>query len=611
MNRGGHGRGRFVQVELPKDKKLQRKVIKRIFQYIKKYPLQLTIVLLGLLFQSGVNIALPFVIKVVIDDYININTINLAAVGIIIGSMVLVTVVMAIGSLFSNLIMGLIASKVTRDIRKDTYEKLQKLPIKYYDQTAHGDIMSVLTNDIETINQAFYQVIPQLITSVITFIGAVILMLFTSVTLSIVALLMLPLVIFSIMFITTRAFKHFRKTQSTIGKLNGIVEENITGLKAVKLYNQELAMIDAFNDANESLRKATYKANLYSGMMMPIIRLLDNLLYAVIITVGAFIKIKGGNITVGEIQSMTNYSKMFVRPISNLAQIFNLLQAAVAGGYRVFKLIDEQDEYKDDINVDIESVKGDVEFRDVSFGYNENLVLKNINFKVKAGTSIAIVGPTGSGKTTIINLLTRFYEINQGEILIDGKNIQEFSKKSIRKNVGIVLQNTFLFKGTILENIGYARPDATYEEIVSAAKLAQVHDIIDRLPKKYDTIIKEGGHNFSHGERQLISIARTILANKSILVLDEATSSVDTRTESKIQQSIDMLKKGRTSFIIAHRLQTIRNADLIIVLKDGEILEAGNHEQLLANKNLYYQMHTLQVATNQNPFDIELTSDSV
>lgn len=602
MNRR-HGRG-FVDVKLPKEKHLQRKVIKRIWQYLKKYPFRLAIVIISILLQSGINLALPMVIKIAIDDYINIDEVNLAAVLIIFISVVIATVVMAICSYLSRIIMGIVASRVTKDIRKDAYSKLQNLPIKYYDQNAHGDIMSVMTNDIETINQAFYQVIPQLISSFVMFVGAIVLMFITNVNLTLVALGILPIAFLIIVLITSRAFKHFRTTQKSLGELNGILEEDIQGLKAVKLYNQEAEMISKFEKTNGELETATYKANVYSGMMMPIIRLIDNLLYAVIVTVGALLKIKSGIITVGEIQSMTNYSRMIIRPISNVAQVFNTLQAAIAGGYRVFKLIDTVDEYDNEAKVDLEDIKGEVEFKDVSFAYDTELILKNISFKIEPGKTVAIVGPTGSGKTTIINLLTRFYDIKQGSILIDGKDMKNFSKKSIRKQVGIVLQKTFLFKGTVLENIRYGKPEATFEEVVEAAKLAQVHEIIERLPKKYNTRIKEGGINFSHGERQLISIARTILANKKILVLDEATSSVDTRTESRIQTSIAALIKNKTSFIIAHRLQTIRQADLILVLKKGEIIEAGNHDELIKKDGLYAQMHNLQFTTLDNPFDM-------
>lgn len=603
MNRRGPGRG-FIDVKLPKDKKIKRQVIKRIWQYLRKYPWQLFIAIFSIIIQSALNLILPFAIKIAIDDYINVTDINFTAILIIFASLIVATILMAITAYFSRLIMGIVASKVTRDLRRDTYERLQNLPIRYYDQNAHGNIMSILTNDIDTINQAFHQVIPQIFSSIIMFIGALVLMFFTNITLTLVALGMLPISFFLIIFITTKAFKHFRTTQKSIGELSGILEEDITGLKAVKLYNQEEEMIKKFEKSNQELETASFRAQVYSGLMMPIIRLLDNLLYAILVTIGAIIKVNFGTITVGQIQAMTNYSRMVIRPISNVAQVYNLLQAAIAGGYRVFKLIDEEDEYSRSADVDLEDIEGEVEFKNVTFAYDKEPVLKNISFKVKPKTTVAIVGPTGSGKTTIINLLTRFYDIENGSILIDGKDIRNYSKKSIRKNVGIVLQNTFLFKGTIYENIKYAKPDATYEEVVEAAKLAQVHDIIERLPKKYNTMISEGGQNFSHGERQLISIARTILANKKILVLDEATSSVDTRTESNIQKSIKELVKDKTSFIIAHRLQTIRQADIILVLRNGEIIEAGSHSELLEKDGLYAQMYNLQFSTTQNPFDM-------
>jgi len=604
MNRRGPGR-HFIDVKLPQDKNVTKNVLKRIWKYLKKYPWLLLIAIFCIMMQSALNLVLPRLIKVAIDDYINVVEINFKAVLVIFASIILTTIWMVITAYFGKLIMGLISSKLTRDLRRDTFERLEKLPIKYYDQNLHGDIMSVLTNDIDTINQAFHQVIPQLFSSIITFVGALILMFFTNIPLTIVVIILLPLAFFTIIFITTKAFRHFKTTQKSLGEVSGILEEDIAGLKAVKLYNQEEKMIEKFEKANNELEKASFKAQVFSGLMMPIVRLLDNLLYAILVTIGAILKINyPTTISIGEIQAMTNYSRMVIRPISNISQVYNLLQAAIAGGYRVFKLIDEEDEYVNTKDIDSEDIQGEVEFKHVTFAYDKEIVLKDISFKVKPKMTVAIVGPTGSGKTTIINLLTRFYDINKGEILIDGKNIKEYSKKSIRKNVGIVLQNTFLFKGTILENIRYARPDATFEEVVEAAKLAQVHDIIERLPKKYETMISEGGLNFSHGERQLISIARTILANKKILVLDEATSSVDTRTESNIQKSIKELIKDKTSFIIAHRLQTIRQADLILVLKNGEIIESGSHDELLKKNGLYAQMYNLQFSTTQNPFDM-------
>ncbi|MGD9605341.1 MAG: ABC transporter ATP-binding protein [Bacilli bacterium] len=588
-------RSRFTIVDMPKDKHLQRKTIKRIWQYVKQYPWTLIIVGFIILFQAAFNLTLPYIIRIAIDDYINIETVDFMAVVIIFASVAVLTAFAAFGAWIQRILIAIAAGKVTKKIRIDAFSKLQKLSIKYYDQNAHGDIMSVITNDVETIYTAFSQVIPQLINAVIMIIGSITLMFFTSWQLTLVVIALFPLMLLSIAFITTRAFKHFKTQHIKLGEVNGIVKEDIDGLKVVKLYNQEKNMIDKFDNANNDLQIASYKAQVYSGMMMPIIRLLDNILYGVVVTAGAILKIKLGIISVGKIQSMTNYSKMFVRPISNIAQTYNMLQSAVAGGYRVFRLIDEPDEYVSDPLENLPNEHYDVRFENVNFGYEANRkVLNDINFQIASGKTIAIVGPTGGGKTTIINLLSRFYDANNGDIFIGNNNVKQFSKPSVRSKMGVVLQTTYLFKGTILDNIKYGKNDATFEEVEEAAKTAQVHDIIERLPRKYLTKVKEGGKNFSHGERQLIAIARAILGNPAIIVLDEATSSVDTRTESKIQKSIGFLVKNRTSFIIAHRLQTIKNADLILVVQEGRITEQGTHEQLINQHGLYYEMYSLQ-----------------
>ncbi len=588
-------RSRFTVVDMPKDKHLQRKTIKRIWNYLKGYPWTLVVVGLVIIFQSAFSLGLPYIIRIAIDDYINIDEVNFMAVVFIFASVALLTGFAAFGSWLQRVLIATAAGKVTKKIRTDAFSNLQKLSIKYYDQNAHGDIMSVITNDVETIYTALSQVVPQLINAVIMIVGSITLMFFTSWHLTLVVIALFPLMMVAIAFITTRAFKHFKTQYAKLGEVNGIVKEDIDGLKVVKLYNQEQNMIDKFSASNNDLQKASFKAQIFSGMMMPIIRLLDNILYGVVVAAGAILHIKLGIISVGKIQSMTNYAKMFVRPISNIAQTYNMLQSAVAGGYRVFKLIDEPDEYKNDPSKPLTNNKFDVAFQEVNFGYSkERQILKDIHFSIGSGKTIAIVGPTGGGKTTIINLLSRFYDPDSGTISIGGFNVQEHSKSSVRREMGVVLQTTYLFKGTILENIKYGKNDATFEEVVSAAKTAQVHDIIERLPKKYETKVKEGGRNFSHGERQLIAIARAILGNPSIIVLDEATSSVDTRTEMKIQKSIGFLVKNRTSFIIAHRLQTIKNADIILVVEDGKITEQGNHDQLIAQRGLYYEMYTLQ-----------------
>ena len=588
-------RSRFTVVDMPKDKHLQRKTIKRIWQYVKQYPWTLVIVGFVILLQAAFSLTLPYIVQVAIDDYINIATVDFMAVVFIFASVAVLTAITALGAWLQRILIASAAGKITKKIRTDAFGKLQKLSIKYYDTNAHGDIMSVITNDVETIFTALSQVIPQLINAVIMIIGSITLMFFTSWHLTLIVISLFPLMLLSVAFITTRAFKHFKMQHAKLGEVNGIVKEDIDGLKVVKLYNQEQTMIDKFSVSNDQLQVASFKAQIYSGMMMPIIRLLDNILYGVVVAAGAVLNIKLGVISVGKIQSMTNYSKMFVRPISNIAQTYNMLQSAVAGGYRVFKLMDEPDEYLNDAPASLPQEGFNVRFENVHFGYNPNQkVLNDINFEIASGKTIAIVGPTGGGKTTIINLLSRFYDPDAGSIFIGGNNVKNFSKPSVRSQMGVVLQTTYLFKGTILDNIKYGNKEATFEEVEEAARIAQVHDIIERLPRKYQTKVKEGGRNFSHGERQLIAIARAILGNPSIIVLDEATSSVDTRTESKIQKSIGFLVKNRTSFIIAHRLQTIKNADLILVVQEGKITEQGSHRELIAKRGLYYEMYSLQ-----------------
>ncbi|MDY0063597.1 MAG: ABC transporter ATP-binding protein [Bacilli bacterium] len=592
--RGGR-RFNFDKAKL--EKGAIKRVTKRIWQYLKKYPKALVMVVVSILLASAFQLGLPLVIRYVIDDYIKIEAINLMAVMIIALSIIVMSIVINIINYIQAYLMSVAASQCARDIRNDAYRQLVNLPISYFDEQTHGDIISKITNDVDAIFHALSQLVPQLVTAVITIIGSLVLMLLTSWQLSIITLIMIPLMALTTVFITKKGFKHFRTQQQKLGTINGIVNESIQGCKVVKLYNQEEIVIKKFNKASKELKKATFHGQLYTGLMMPMIRLFDNIVYGLLVTVGAVLMIRypSSLVSVGRIQAMTNYTKMSTRPINNLAQIYNVLQQAVAGGDRVFALIDEQREDEKDSR-DCSNLQGnEVCFSKVSFGYVPSVpVLKAIDFFAEANKAIAIVGPTGSGKTTIINLLMRYYDPKQGQITIAGKNIQSISRKSLRKEVGIVLQTTYLFKNTIFENVRYGKKDASLEEVIAACKLAQVHDIIERLPNQYQTLVKEGGTNFSHGERQLLSIARTILYNPKILVLDEATSSVDTRTETKIQTSMGILVKNRTSFIIAHRLQTVKKAHMILVIKDGEIIEQGNHQELLNQTGFYYELYTTQ-----------------
>lgn len=591
---------RIPRIIIPHRKVNQKEVILRIWKYMaQNNKIGLLTIGLAVIMYSTVNIINPLIIYYAIGKYINeVEIINMEAIFLIFLSLVILAVLGAVMSYTYQRLMAVVANKTTEKMRSDAFKKLQLLPIRYYDKNPHGIIMSTLTNDIEVVMMALIQSVPQFIISIVTVFGSGILMFLVSWRLALIPIAILPLMVFATVFIAKKSYKLFLSQQEKIAQLNGVTEETIGGLKVVKLYNQEQNVIDKFKVKNKELRNVGFKAQVLSGFAMPITNFINNLSYALIVGIGAYLNIQFGPLiaSVEQIQGVTTYSRQFIRPINNLTQLFNIISAAIAGADRVFELIDQESEYLIDSKAELTDVSGQVEFKDVYFGYDEGQeVLKDISFKADAGQMIAIVGPTGSGKTTIINLLNRYYDRLSGDILIDNKSIFDYSKQSLRRNVGVVLQQTYLFSGTILDNIKYGKPDATMEEVITASKLAQVHDIIERLPKGYHSKVKEGGSNFSHGERQLISIARTILSNPTILVLDEATSSVDTRTEINIQKSMEYLMKGRTSFVIAHRLKTIVNADIILVIKDGRIVERGNHQQLMSNpQGLYCELYTMQ-----------------
>ncbi|MBS4534997.1 ABC transporter ATP-binding protein [Clostridium sp. D2Q-14] len=567
--------------------------IMRIVGYLRKYRLGLFVVFLSTILGTLLNLAIPYAFSITIDEYI----LNIDYKGIVMMSIVIIALGVLAGlfSWLQSYIMASIAQKTVKDIRQDAFDKLQNLTLKYYDSNSSGDIMSRLTNDIELISSGLSQVVIQLITSVITIIGALVLMFVASPRLAIIAILFVPIMGIFTLFITRKTFKNFKAQQKHLALLNGIVEESIGGLEAIKLYNQEKDVIDTFEKKNEDLKEAGFKAQLYSGIIMPVITFLNNLIYVVIIVSGGYFAIRFKTVSVGQIAAVSAYARQFTRPISQLAQLFNTLQQSVAGAERIFEVIDEEDEYVNDSDFMINKIKGHVEFKNLYFGYDKDKdILKDISFEANPGEILAIVGPTGSGKTTIINLINRFYDVDRGEVLIDGHNVNDINKDSLRDKIGVVLQDTNLFGTTVFENIRYGKRDATSEEVIEASKLANADGFISRLPNGYDTVVSEGGENFSQGERQLISIARTILSNPDILILDEATSNVDTRTEFHIQESMEYLMKGRTSFVIAHRLQTIRNADKILVIKDGKIIEQGNHEELIKEKGFYYDLYTTQ-----------------
>lgn len=587
---GANNSSGFDQVRRAKDAK---GTLKRIWAYLSKQKKALTLVILLIIITSILGILGSYLIGVTIDNYI-INK-NLDGTLKMLGIMAIVYISNSLLTWLQTYIMVIISQKTIKNIRADLFSKFQTLSLRFFDNHPHGELMSHVTNDIDNLNNALTQGVIQFLTSVLTIIGVTIAMLFLNWIMAIVAFIIIPVIL-----LITRKLSRFTKDafirrQETLGELNGFIEETIGGQEIIALFGQEEEVFDNFKVSNDNLKEASLKAEIYSGIMNPLMNFVNNLDFALVVAVGGFLTLKN-LATIGIIATFVNYARQFSRPLNQLATLYNTIQAAIAGGERVFKIMDEVPDIVDSNDAkDIESLKGEVVFNDVSFGYNEEkMVLKNINLNAKPGESIALVGPTGSGKTTVINLLTRFYDINSGEIKIDGLDIKNYTIDSLRENIGVVLQDSFLFSGTIKDNIKYGRLEATDEEVIEAAKLANAHSFIDHLPDKYDTIVAAQGENLSQGQRQLISIARALLSNPSILVLDEATSNIDTRTELQIQEGLNNLMKGRTSFIIAHRLKTIEEASKIIVIKSGEIIERGNHKSLIESKGFYYELYTSQ-----------------
>jgi len=492
-------------------------------------------------------------------------------------------------------IMAGVAQKTVYKLRKEVDEKLANLPLKFFDARTHGEILSRVTNDIDNISTTLQQSLTQLITSIVTLIGVVVMMLSISPLLTLIVILTLPLYMIVTMNIAKRSQKQFAAQQKSLGELNGHVEEMYSGHKVVKAYGREDESIETFKLINEKLYAAGYKAQFISGIIMPLMRFVSNLGYVIICVVGGVFAISG-LITIGDILAFIQYSRQFTQPIVQTANIANVIQSTVASAERVFELLDEEEEVPDSIEAKVISFpKGNVRFENVDFSYNnEEPLIKGINIDVKQGHTIAIVGPTGAGKTTLVNLLMRFYEISAGRITIDGVDIRDIKRGALRSMFGMVLQETWLFNGTILENIAYGRAGTTEEEVIQASKAAHAHHFIKTLPEGYRTILNEEASNISQGQKQLLTIARAILADPAILILDEATSSVDSRTEVFIQKAMTELMKGRTSFVIAHRLSTIRDADLILVMNQGSIIEMGNHKDLLAQNGFYADLYNSQ-----------------
>ena len=500
-------------------------------------------------------------------------------------------------SYLQQYIMAGVAQKTVYNMRKEVDEKLSLLPLKFFDARTHGEILSRVTNDFDNISTTLQQSLTQLITSIVTIIGVVVMMLSISPLLTLIVILTLPLYIVVTMNIAKHSQKHFAAQQKSLGELNGHVEEMYTGHKIVKAFGREEESVETFNSINAKLYTAGYKAQFISGIIMPLMRFVSNLGYVIISVVGGIFAIKG-TISIGDILAFIQYSRQFTMPIVQTANIANIIQSTVASAERVFELLDESEELPDSDNAKVIAFpKGEVSFENVDFSYKEEEpLIKNVNIDVKQGHTIAIVGPTGAGKTTLVNLLMRFYEINAGKITIDGVDIRDIKRGALRSMFGMVLQDTWLFNGTIMENIAYGREGATEEEVLQATRAAHAHHFIKTLPDGYNTILNEEASNISQGQKQLLTIARAILADPAILILDEATSSVDSRTEVYIQRAMTDLMKGRTSFVIAHRLSTIRDAELILVMNKGSIIETGSHNELLAQNGFYADLYNSQFA---------------
>lgn len=587
------GPGRRVPTGPVVKPKNTKETLKRLWGYLRKQKIGLISVTLFTAISSLLMLVGPYLIGKSIDEYIiprdydGLVTLCFVLLSVYIGS-----------SIFSWLqmhIMATVSQHTVRDMRSDLFDKLQKLPIPFFDKTTHGELMSRTTNDMDTVSNTLNQSAAQFINSILTLVGVVIFMLAMNVWLTLVSMIIIPIVILFTKNVASFTRKFFSRQQKELGALNGFIEETVSGQKVIKVYRREGKVVEQFQEKNRALRDVAKKAQIFTGVMGPSMNFINNLSFALIAAIGGWLAIQGSVVTVGVVVAFLNYSKQFSRPINELATQFNLLQSAIAGAERIFEVMDEVEEDIEHSKLPpLPAIKHSIAFEQVDFSYNaaDGKVLKNVSFIAEKGQNIALVGPTGAGKTTIINLLTRFYDIENGSIMIDGTDIKLFDRNSVRRRIGIVLQDAFLFSGSIMENIRYGRLDATDEEVVEAAKMANADSFIRKLPNGYLSELTADGGNLSHGQRQLITIARAILADPDILILDEATSSIDTRTESQIQAAMKTLMKGRTSFVIAHRLSTIREANQILVIKDGGILERGNHEELMKQKGFYYELQT-------------------
>ena len=597
--RGPMGRG-MQPGEKPKDLK---KSVKKLMQYIAKYKIAIFVVMLFAAFSTIFNVAGPKILgkattalsEGLMKKIQGTGSIDFHKIGLILLIVLALYLASALFSFVQGWIMTGITQKVCYRLRREISEKINRMPMKYFESRTYGEVLSRITNDVDTLGQGLNQSITTIITSVATLIGVLVMMLSISPLMTLIALIILPISMGLIALVTRKSQKYFHAQQEYLGHINGQVEEVYGGHLVVKAFNHEKETIDEFERTNRILYNSAWKSQFLSGMMQPIMMFVGNLGYACVALTGGLLAIKNV-ITIGDIQAFIQYVKNFTQPIQQIAQVINMVQSMSAASERVFEFLEEEEEIQlAEHPADISKVTGEVTFDHVGFGYQpEQPIIHDFSAHVEPGQKIAIVGPTGAGKTTMVKLLMRFYDVDRGSIRLNDRDIRDFNRRDLRDAFGMVLQDTWLFKGTIMENIRYGRLDATDEEVIAASKAARAHHFIQTLPGGYQMELNEDASNVSQGQKQLLTIARAILADNKILILDEATSSVDTRTEIEIQKAMDNLMKGRTSFVIAHRLSTIRNADLILVMKDGDIIEQGDHDTLLAANGFYANLYNSQ-----------------